>query len=192
MAVGLIAILITSILIVSLVTDDEPVHPCSRERTGSLAELLDAAPILFRGTVVDTRYVKSEHHWINTLVEFRVDTVWYGPEHETAYVVTNASESDCGFEFTVGNTYIVVAQDELDYPLVEYCGLTTPINRAQEYLQILDAGTDPVSGSNAPLPNVTFVPTPTPFPTSATTDSGSQPSGTCKILSNDNRWNIRW
>ncbi len=183
MAVSIIVFLIVSILGTSMLVDDETVYACSCERLGTLQGWLEAAPILFKGEVTSTRLVNTKQPWANKLVEFRVDTIWRGPTYETTYVLTNADEATCGINFIVEKTYIVVPAEQDEYLITSLCGITTLVDNADEYLDLLGDGADPIAGSTAPIPA---------YWAYAPLAEGNSPSGSCNPLADDNRWNIRW
>ena len=183
MPASLIAILVVSILVVSLANDNKHVYACSCERIGTLEEWLEAAPILFKGEVVSTRRVNSQSPWANMLVEFRVANIWHGPMYETAYVLTNADESTCGVNFFIGETYLVHGTEDDGTITTTSCNPTVPISYAQDHLNLLDEGSAPITGSSAPIPSHSAY---------APLAEGNAPSGSCNSLADDNRWNIRW
>ncbi len=188
LVIAAIASLAIAAIAYSLFTQDEHVHACSCEHIVSFAEALQLAPILFSGEVVSVQPVEIQLGLSRMLVEFRVDKVWNGPRHETVYAITNRGEESCGYEFRVGKRYIVHAGQTEDYIHTGFCSETSLYSEAQEHLELLGDGADPIAGSTAPIPPHWGYAT----LTEGGFAEGRTSSGSCNPLADDNRSNIRW
>ena len=114
-------------------------------------EALEHADAVFGGEAVAMRLLlpasRQGGSWSSTdpvLVEFLVSEVWKGQPYETMFVTTRRSSRRGGFDFKVGQRYLVYAQDGE----VWLCGRTKHIRAAAEDFEVLDKGTAPAPGTS--------------------------------------------
>lgn len=143
--------------------DARPAFACSCAVGETPQEALDRATAVFAGRVIEVRPPPRRAVMSSadpTFVIFNVSQAWKGAD-QTPFVVSTASDgATCGYNFEVGREYIVYAspfsitKQPLDASL---CSRTAPLDQAQEDLDALGPGTQPVAVA---VP--TTVPTPVP------------------------------
>lgn len=80
----------------------------------------------------------------NTRISFEVANVWKGPANRTITVHSSPSSASCGYEFTIGEDYLVYTNGEQQLN-VSLCGLTKPLANAQGDISELNAIVTPIS-----------------------------------------------
>lgn len=109
-------------------------------------EALSRADKVFIGEVVamETR----DGWWASSTdpitVEFKARAGWKGEIHETMFIKTAWSSASCGFEFVLGEQYIVYAREDR----TSLCSRTKNIEKAGEDIMALGEG-----ATTAPNPN---------------------------------------
>ena len=86
--------------------------------------------------------------WSSTdpiLVEFLVSEVWKGQPYETMFVTTRRSGASCGFDFVLGQRYLVYADEE---NMAWLCNRTKSLRYADEDFDALGKGTEPTPGTS--------------------------------------------
>jgi len=80
----------------------------------------------------------------NTRISFEVARVWKGPTNRTITVQSSPNSASCGYEFTIGEEYLVYTHGE--QPLnVTLCSLTKSLADAQNDISQLNALVTPTS-----------------------------------------------
>ncbi len=163
---------VSLIAIITLFVNEETIYACSCEFDYTPAAQFEYHDAVFRGEVISKsgRHAQcdpSRAFFRESVVEFKVDTVWKGEINETTYVTTNYHEETCGYPFKIGEKYIVYAYERDGELSVSLCSRTGPAPDAQEDLEFLDEGWTPESGSSdatQPTPETLDEQCPTPMP----------------------------
>lgn len=135
------------------------VRACSCRDPGSPSEALTQSRAVFAGKVVSIRDANSRAITAGSayriVAEFKVYSIWKGPNYETIYVTTNVSGASCGVGFARGGEYLVYSWDGYGASL---CSRTRPLRFAQEDLDELGEGRlpDPATSAPTPVPNATL------------------------------------
>ena len=107
---GVLAILLSSFGV--LLATPQPVQACSCV-VFTPPEQLEMASTVFHGRVTAmepfTPAANSPKPWLDTAVQFEVDTVWEGAVAENIVIAVVGANEACGFEFDVGEEYLVYA-----------------------------------------------------------------------------------
>lgn len=90
-------------------------------------------------------------------VSFTVSEVWKGDLSSNAIIFTGLGDSDCGYDFQIGQEYLVYARDVRGVLNSGICYRTTLLSSAAADLSILGEGTIPAT-SSAPLPTNPILP----------------------------------
>ncbi len=93
----------------SLVSIPNSAHACSCLPVGTAEESLETSSAVFSGQVMS---IHEDESMAAKKVTFSVDTVWKGILGETIEVTTGMDSAGCGFEFTIGENYMVYASGE--------------------------------------------------------------------------------
>lgn len=89
-------------------------------------------------------------------VRFNVVSQWKGAEDETLTLTTAGDGAQCGYGFTVGQSYLVYASAGEGGGLeVSLCSRTRPMSEAQEDLATLGMGSTPVNPKGETPPTST-------------------------------------
>ena len=70
-------------------------------------------------------------------VQFRVLTVWKGVEEPLLWVRTNLDSRACGYDFTIGRSYLVYATESSGSLWTGVCGRTEAESHAKEDIDAL-------------------------------------------------------
>jgi hypothetical protein len=70
-------------------------------------------------------------------VSFQVHKVWKGPDQSVIEITTALESISCGYEFAVGQSYLVYAYGEENGLTVSLCSRTNTISSASEDMQAL-------------------------------------------------------
>lgn len=161
---GLIGFVV-ALIAVSGGWDARPAFACSCAPPDSPEVALEQATAVFAGRVIEVRPPPQRAMMSSadpTFIVFEVSQAWKGTD-QTPFVVSTASDSaTCGYNFQVGQEYIVYARpfsitkQPLDASL---CSRTAPLDQAQDDLDALGPGTQPIA-----VAEPTAVPTPVPSP----------------------------
>ena len=107
---GVFAILLSGFGV--LLATPQPVRACSCV-VFTPPEQLEMASTVFHGRVTAmepfTPAANSPKPWLDTAVQFEVDTVWKGAVAENIVIAVVGANEACGFEFDVGEEYLVYA-----------------------------------------------------------------------------------
>jgi MYXO-CTERM domain-containing protein len=138
--VNLRASLVIPAILSALVTlDPAPVQACScMASTFEDARANSAA--IFEGRVESVEPEGERQR----RVRFHVTQAWRGVEHERVEIVTANDSAACGYEFVVGEHYLVYAGQAETSLAVSLCSRTARMDDAGEDRQLLGSGTIPV------------------------------------------------
>jgi hypothetical protein len=119
--------LINIFLVLTMV---ENLLACDCWPVASAHEALKSSTLVFEGEVVQLQRfgldtLKAEYK--EFAVKLRKIKVWKGSSDDYYIVRTPAEKSDCGFEFKMGESYVVYAVGS-PIPLVTKCSRTAPSN----------------------------------------------------------------
>lgn len=131
-------------------------YACSCVQPPPVQNALDDASAVFSGKVVDieeqtpvsrfisdilTTFSDDEPDFPQKTVVLEVTSTWKGVSTSQITVKTGLGGGDCGFEFAVGQTYLVYAHgDDLH---TSVCTRTTELSAANEDLSVLGQGKPP-------------------------------------------------
>ena len=123
-------------------------NACSCAELPSVEEELERSKAVFSGKVIDIREKRSLNGYISKLVFFEVTNTWKGVEQSEIIITTGQGGGDCGFDFKVGQEYLVYANESTMYgakSLVStICNRTNELSSLQEDLKILGEGQPPI------------------------------------------------
>ena len=112
----------------------------------SPSEAFEMSESVFVGKVLNTKQEREQEGIVGTISYrdanlFKVTQVWKGINQSQIIVYDNGFEASCGFEFEIGNSYLVYASKdnngELDTGL---CNRTAEVSNAGEDLKFLGQG----------------------------------------------------
>ncbi|MFE8700017.1 hypothetical protein ACFYKX_05190 [Cytobacillus sp. FJAT-54145] len=123
-------------------------YACSCAGPSSVIEELEHSKAVFTGIVLDIRERKSFEGYVTKKVLFDVSLSWKGVSESQIIIVTGQGGGDCGFEFRIGEEYLVYANKSPLYGENEalstgICDRTTEISVAAEDILILGKGETP-------------------------------------------------
>jgi hypothetical protein len=123
-----------------------PAHACSCVVASPPETALRESSAVFSGIVLSVR--EPNNHRIRSSadpveVTFRVTEIWKGVDTDRLTVRTAASTASCGFEFALGQHYIVYAQDTPNGLATGLCTRTAELAAASDDLKALGKGTVP-------------------------------------------------
>ena len=103
---------------------------------------------VFSGKVVEIKENRSLRGSFSKSVLFEVSNTWKGVKQSQIIIATGQNGGDCGFDFTVGEKYLVYSMESEMYGKkalsTTICDRTKLLNSSQEDLQILGEGKVPV------------------------------------------------
>jgi hypothetical protein len=105
---------------------------------------------VFEGTVTDVR--KPQGNEMSLEVDLRVGRRFKGAEADTVTVLTAENGAACGYNFEVGGTYLVYADENDGQLAVSLCSRTARIEDAADDLAALGGDTSPSPGSTSQPP----------------------------------------
>lgn len=110
---------------------------CDCAPAGTVAEARDGSAAVFVGTVLsirDTLAPSGEHEHMMRAVTLQLRRAWKGVETDRVTVVTGFGGGDCGYDFQVGEPYLVYATRYAGVPnqplVVGICGRTEQLAKA--------------------------------------------------------------
>jgi 5-hydroxyisourate hydrolase-like protein (transthyretin family) len=118
-----------------------PADACSCVMGSPLCETYWEAESVFTGTVAaigQEMVTRFDQTYAQNLVQFDAVTVWRGTAGDPVQVRTGMGGGDCGYNFKVGQTYIVYTYRAEDGRLeTGICNRTAPIDKASEDLEYI-------------------------------------------------------
>jgi hypothetical protein len=144
-----------AVLIVAVLAAPRPAAACSCVQPPPPKEAMEQSAAVFEGTVTDVREAHgNEVREMSFEVDLRVGRRFKGAEADMVTVITAENSAACGYNFEVGQTYLVYADaSDSDGQLsVSLCSRTARIEDAAADLAALgsDATPDPDSTPQPP------------------------------------------
>ena len=123
-------------------------NACSCAELPSVEVEFERSQAVFSGRVVDVREKRSLNGYTSKSVLFEVTNTWKGVEQSQIIITTGQGGGDCGFDFKVGQEYLVYANESTMYgakSLVStICDRTDELIVLQKDLTILGEGQPPI------------------------------------------------
>lgn len=119
------------------------VSACSCAHTPSPAEATEKADAVFAGEVIGISDEKDATGFVSKTVHIQVNSVWKGPSQAVFKIATGAGGGDCGYDFTLGKSYLVYAYKKGEIYSTNICSRTQLIEQAGEDLSVLGKGDAP-------------------------------------------------
>lgn len=119
---------------------------CSCLAPGAPQDELAKSNSVLQGTVQGMRQIRTEGGYPLNLVEFTVQQSWKGLSnwHRKMVVRTSVGGASCGYDFKLGESYIVYASLSQDGELVtSICTRNNPTHKAAQDLAELGEGIRP-------------------------------------------------
>lgn len=144
---GMVYLALVAIIVgAALHTSAERASACSCAPPRPPFEALARADAVFSGEVVS---MKEPRGWLSSstdpiTIEFKVSAVWKGDIHETVFIKTAWSSASCGYEFALGEQYLVYAREGR----TSLCSRTKSIHAAIEDFAALGGPTAHLPGAN--------------------------------------------
>lgn len=122
-------------------------YACSCAQPPSVEEELERSKAVFSGKVLEVKEQKGFTGYIKKRVLIEVAETWKGVSESQVIITTGSGGGDCGYEFQVGQEYLVYATESTMYGEAELvtiiCDRTTEMGAAQEDLAVLGEGKEP-------------------------------------------------
>lgn len=141
-------VMVAFVAILSLFATN-PVFACSCKQPPHPLVALQNSDAVFAGKVIDIKIPDNVMSSADPMsVTFAVNQTWKGHTQKTINVSTEVSSASCGYEFQIGETYLVYAngQDSLHTSL---CSRTTTFANSYEDLRSLGDGMIPGDDSQS-------------------------------------------
>jgi hypothetical protein len=139
-------LLLVVLLLATVLTQPQSAFACSCIPSGPPEEALEQATVVFAGRVVDADPAPAGE-MVNTAelvpYTFEVSQVWKGDVNSTITLGSSVSSASCGYEFVVGEEYIVYGSEAEGGLQTGLCTRTAPLASAEEDLVALGEGAVP-------------------------------------------------
>lgn len=127
-----------SILVLTLL--EQPVEACTCATSLYPSERLDGSAAAFVGTVVGKRLATEQTGFRSVEVVFKVNHAWKGVEvGQKVVVYTPSSGPACGYNFQLGETYLVYANGNADVLISSKCLGNKQVAAAATEIRYLDS-----------------------------------------------------
>ena len=140
-----------------MVSNSSSVSACSCAENPDVDVALEQSQAVFSGKVLGIQAKMGKGSY-GRLVHFEVMKTWKGIEDSQVMITTGLGGGDCGFDFQVGQEYLVYASESDMYGektlVAIICSRTTEISMAQGDLQILGEGNLPQNDVEIPFTNM--------------------------------------
>lgn len=137
---GFLALIVGAILAGLIAWPAPSAHACDFEAPPPPEEALEEADAVFSGEVESIEDADDR----DLEATFEVDQVWKGTGNATVSVRTEPNEAECGFNFEVGESYLVYAHERSSGLGTSLYHRTSELDRADEDLEALGQGASPV------------------------------------------------
>jgi hypothetical protein len=147
-------VLVLVMLLATIIMRPGPAFACSCMVPGPPEEALEQAAVVFAGRLVDTQRSQAGGV-VNTAdlnaYRFEVSRVWKGDVTSTFTIGSAMSSASCGYEFVIGEEYIVYGFEQEGIVQTGLCTRTAPLAGADEDLTALGEGQLPAPGDDPTL-----------------------------------------
>ncbi len=142
-------ILFITIILANAIWGTKTAWACSCIETPSPLAAKEAATAVFTGQVEEIKMPKILTGSTDTMtVIFSLANTWKGPDFKTLKIHTPVSSAACGYEFTVGEEYLVYASGVDDFLQVGLCDRIVKIADASADFDELGHGLLPTALNN--------------------------------------------
>jgi hypothetical protein len=149
-----LARLLALVMLLTTIMRPGPAFACSCMIPGPPEEALEQASVVFAGRLVDTQRPQAGGE-VNTAdlsaYRFEVSRVWKGDVTSTVTIGSAMSSASCGYEFVIGEEYIVYGFEQDGIVQTGLCTRTAPLANADEDLAALGEGQLPAPGDDPTL-----------------------------------------
>ncbi|GAA0375757.1 hypothetical protein [Bacillus horti] len=139
-------LLILSVATLIFTFNPNSTSACSCAEPRPVEEALEERTAVFSGKVKDI-YIANKGLTLSSvdpvMVTLDVYEVWKGDVPQTVIIETVRFTASCGYDFSVGEEYIVFAYGEPDALKTGLCERTKPLDAASEELAVLGEGKRP-------------------------------------------------
>lgn len=123
-------------------------YACSCAQPPSVEDELERSQAVFSGKVLEVKEQKNFKGYVKKRVLIEVEETWKGVSESQVIITTGSGGGDCGYEFQVGQEYLVYATESTMYGdkaelVTVICDRTTGLSAAQEDLTVLGEGKEP-------------------------------------------------
>ncbi|WP_342542674.1 hypothetical protein MHH33_00870 [Paenisporosarcina sp. FSL H8-0542] len=123
-------------------------YACSCAQPPSVEDELERSQAVFSGKVLEVKVQKNFKGYVKKRVLIEVAETWKGVSESQVIITTGSGGGDCGYEFQVGQEYLVYATESTMYGdkaelVTVICDRTTELSAAQEDLTVLGEGKEP-------------------------------------------------
>ena len=123
-------------------------YACSCVEPPSVEDELERSQAVFSGKVLEVKEQKDFRGYMKKRVLIEVAETWKGVSESQVFITTGSGGGDCGYEFQVGQEYLVYATESTMYGsqaelVTIICDRTTELGAAQEDLAVLGEGKEP-------------------------------------------------
>ena len=131
-------------ILIAISLSSQTVHACSCGGKGTPCESYGDAAAVFVGTAVAVRRNeppkqrdRKEENWLPMAYKFSVEQSYLGVASTEVEVFTGSSGGDCGYEFTMGQRYLIYAYRYKENLSTSICTRTRSFSNATEDLAFL-------------------------------------------------------
>ncbi|NJN18412.1 MAG: hypothetical protein HC822_20230 [Oscillochloris sp.] len=125
-------------------------YACSCIAPPPPGDALEQSQAVFSGTVLSIDPVAAGGPELSREVTFEVDSVWKGPIGPQIGLLTSESSASCGYDFALGQSYMVYAYEQDGTLATGLCTRTAPLDAAAGDVELLGPGEAPNGGVVGP------------------------------------------
>ncbi|HEX8681188.1 MAG TPA: hypothetical protein VF707_02670 [Ardenticatenaceae bacterium] len=144
-------LLVVVMLLATVIAQPQAAFACSCMMPSPPEEALEQAAVVFAGQLVEAEAAPAGG-MVSTAdlipYTFEVSQVWKGEVHSTITIGSAMSSASCGYEFAVGEEYIVYGFEGEGVLQTGLCTRTAPLASAEEDLTALGEGEIPSPGND--------------------------------------------
>ncbi|HSH04534.1 MAG TPA: hypothetical protein VLL52_18635 [Anaerolineae bacterium] len=150
-------LLIITLLLPWLTHPSDTAWACSCVEGETVTDAVNRAHLVFAGEVTDEQTLSTLFSSTDTAYAFNVQEVWKGEASRNLVIQTAKDSAACGYNFNVGNTYLVYAYEYEGQLQTNLCSRTTELSSATEDLNILGSGNPPLPANNTLQDNFSWL-----------------------------------
>lgn len=144
---NVLVFMMIAVMIAGVVAWPTAASACSCEQPPGVAEELSRSDAVFSGKVISIEEKPPLLSVPSKTVIFQVGRIWKGIEQSQVKITTGQGGGDCGFDFNMGQEYLVYAVKSNSYGLNSLstiiCDRTATLSQAQGDLPLLGEGQPP-------------------------------------------------